>query len=238
MGQKVHPTGFRIGITEDWRSRWYATKADFGRFLIEDQKIRDYVKNKYGRAGISKTEIERKGEEVQVIMFSARPGLLIGKRGAIVDEVKGGIEALIGRTGAVSISIREVKQPDLDGQLVSENIAEQLIKRQSFRRALKRTMESCTQAGAKGVKITVSGRLGGAEMARTTTQITGSIPLQTLTADISYGYTMARTTYGAIGVKVWIYRGDRKEQQSEGVKHGFDAKARQIQKAAAPQNPR
>ena len=231
MGQKVHPTGFRVGITEDWRSRWYAPKGDFGRYLIEDQKIRKYVKDKYGRAGISKIELERKGEDVQVIMFAARPGLLIGKRGAIVDELKGGIEHLIGRAGAVNISIREIKEPDLDGQLVSESIAEQLLKRQSFRRAIRRALESSMQAGAKGVKCQVSGRLGGAEMARREKSLLGSIPLQTLTADISYGYTMARTTYGAIGIKVWIYRGDLKE--SEGDNYGAYAKARQVPKGTA-----
>ena len=231
MGQKVHPTGFRIGITEPWRSRWHATKKDFSRNLLEDRDVRDFVKQRYGRAGIPQTEIERKGEELTVILHAARPGLIIGKRGVIVDELRMALEELTGRTGSVRVMIREVKEPELDAQLVSEAIAEQLIKRQSFRRAMKRALEATMQAGAKGVKVQVSGRLGGAEMARRQKALLGSIPLQTLTADISYGFTMARTTYGAIGVKVWIYRGDRKE--SEDVSHGADAQARQVPKGAA-----
>ncbi|MFH0963291.1 MAG: 30S ribosomal protein S3 [Planctomycetota bacterium] len=231
MGQKVHPTGFRVGVTEDWSSRWYATKQEFPKKLLEDQKVRRYVKGRYGRAGIPKIELERKGEELNVILYAARPGLIIGKRGAIVDELRLAIEELTRRTGNVSVSIREVKDPDLDAQLVAESIAEQLIKRQSFRRAMKRTLDTCMQAGARGVKVRVSGRLGGAEMARTENAISGSIPLTTLQADISYGTTTARTTYGAIGVKVWIYRGDRRER--EDVNDGADAQARQVSKAAA-----
>ena len=230
MGQKVHPIGFRVGITEDWTSRWYATKQDFAKKLLEDQRVRRFVKERYGRAGIPKIELERKGEELNVILYAARPGLIIGKRGAIVDELRLAIEDLTGRTGNVSVSIREVKDPDLDAQLVSESIAEQLIKRQSFRRAMKRTMETCMQAGARGVKIRISGRLGGAEMARTEKALAGSVPLQTLQADISYGCATARTTYGAIGVKVWIYRGDRRER--EDMSDGADAQTRQVSKAA------
>jgi len=231
MGQKVHPTGFRIGITEPWRSRWYATKRDFAKNLVEDRDIRKFVKQRYGRAGIPQIEIERKGEELTVILHAARPGLIIGKRGVIVDELRTALEELTGRTGSVRVMIREVKEPELDAQLVSEAISEQLMKRQSFRRAMKRSLEATMQAGAKGVKVQVSGRLGGAEMARRQSTLMGSIPLSTLTADISYGYTMAKTTYGAIGVKVWIYRGERKE--SEDVSNGANAQARQAPKGAA-----
>jgi small subunit ribosomal protein S3 len=210
MGQKVNPLGFRIGITEDWKSRWYAPKAAFGDFLGEDFKIRNHIDNKLNRkppfAAVSEVLIERTREEVTVTIKTARPGLVVGPKGAEVDKLREELENLIKRKIA-PIKVIEIKNPDLNGQLVAEAIAEQLKKRASFRRVLKQRMEGTMQAGAKGIKINVSGRLGGAEIARSEKSVTGSVPLTTLQADVNYGYAIAFTTYGAIGVKVWIYRG-------------------------------
>lgn len=209
MGQKVNPIGFRTGITLDWKSRWYAPKAAFGEFLIEDHKIREYVDKKLNRqpphAGVTKVEIERTRNEVRVVLHTARPGLVIGPKGAEVDKLREQLEELIDRK--ISLNVVEVKNPDLDAQYVAESIAEQLKKRGSFRRVMKMKCDATMQAGAKGVRIVCSGRLGGAEMARQERQIRGSIPLQTLQANVDYGFATAFTTYGAIGVKVWIYRG-------------------------------
>lgn len=220
MGQKVNPIGFRTGITEGWKSRWYAPKAAYGEFLIEDARIREFVDRKLNRqppyAAVSKTEIERTRNEVKVILHTARPGMVIGPRGAEVDKLKDELENLIDRK--VSVNIVEIKNPDLDAQLVAEGIAEQLTKRASFRRVMKMRCEATMQQGAKGIKVICSGRLGGSEMSRTEKQIFGSIPLQTLQADVSYGYAIARCTYGTIGVKVWIYRGmygDTVDESSE-----------------------
>jgi small subunit ribosomal protein S3 len=210
MGQKVNPLGFRIGITEDWKSRWYAPKAAFGDFLGEDFKIRNHIDSKLNRrppfAAVSEVLIERTREEVTVTIKTARPGLVVGPKGAEVDKLREELENLIKRKIA-PIKVIEIKNPDLNGQLVAEAIAEQLKKRASFRRVLKQRMEGTMQAGAKGIKINVSGRLGGAEIARSEKSVTGSVPLTTLQADVNYGYAIAFTTYGAIGVKVWIYRG-------------------------------
>jgi small subunit ribosomal protein S3 len=210
MGQKVNPLGFRIGITEDWKSRWYAPKAAFGDFLGEDFKIRNHIDTKLNRkppfAAVSEVLIERTREEVTVTIKTARPGLVVGPKGAEVDKLREELENLIKRKIA-PIKVIEIKNPDLNGQLVAEAIAEQLKKRASFRRVLKMRMEGTMQAGAKGIKINVSGRLGGAEIARSEKSVTGSVPLTTLQADVNYGYAIAFTTYGAIGVKVWIYRG-------------------------------
>ena len=210
MGQKVNPLGFRIGITEDWKSRWYAPKAAFGDFLGEDFKIRTHIDKKLNRrppfAAVSEVLIERTREEVTVTIKTARPGLVVGPKGAEVDKLREELENLIKRKIA-PIKVIEIKNPDLNGQLVAEAIAEQLKKRASFRRVLKQRMEGTMQAGAKGIKINVSGRLGGAEIARSEKSVTGSVPLTTLQADVNYGYAIAFTTYGAIGVKVWIYRG-------------------------------
>src|SRR5829696_5922241 len=210
MGQKVNPTGFRIGITEDWKSRWYAPKAAYGDFLGEDFKIRTLIDRKLNRrppfAAIADILIERTREEVTVTLKTARPGLVIGPKGAEVDKLREELEEMIKRKVA-PVKVIEIKNPDLNGQLVAEAVAEQLKKRASFRRVLKMRMESTMQAGAKGIKIQVSGRLGGAEIARTEKQTTGSVPLTTLQADVNYGYAIAYTTYGTIGVKVWIYRG-------------------------------
>ena len=209
MGQKVHPIGFRIGVTEDWRSRWFAPKAAYAEFLIEDHRIRNLVEQKLNRtapyAGVSKIEIERTRNEVKVTLSTARPGMVIGPRGAEVDKLREQLEELIDRK--VSVSIKEIKNPDLDAQLIALDISEQLKRRASFRRAMKAKCEAAMSAGAIGVKIICNGRLGGAEMSRMETQKTGSIPLQRLQAKVDYGFAASFTTYGAIGVRVWLYKG-------------------------------
>jgi small subunit ribosomal protein S3 len=209
VGQKVNPIGFRVGITEDWRSRWFAPKAAFAEFLIEDQRIRRFVDEKLNRqppyAAVSRVEIERTRDEVKVIVHTARPGLVIGPKGAEVDKLKEALEDLIDRK--VNLNIVEIKVPDGDATLVAEAVSEQLKKRAGFRRVMKTRIDSSMAAGAKGVKIMCSGRLGGAEMARRETQIRGSIPLHTLQAHVDYGVATCRTKYGAIGVKVWLYHG-------------------------------
>lgn len=209
MGQKVHPTGFRMGITEGWRARWYAPKAAFAEFLAEDQKIRRFIDDKLNRqppyAAVAKVEIERTRNDVKVILHTARPGLVIGPRGAEVDKLKEALEDLIDRK--INMNIVEIKNPDVDATLVAESISEQLKKRAMFRRVMKQRLDAAMGAGAKGVKITCSGRLGGAEMARVETQLRGSIPLHTLQAHVDYGVATCRTTYGTIGIKVWIYQG-------------------------------
>jgi len=210
MGQKVNPIGFRTGITEDWTSKWYAPKAAYGSFLIEDFKIRKLIDAKLNRrppfAAVSRIDIERTREEVTITLRTARPGLVIGPKGAEVDKLREELEDLIKRKVA-PVKVIEIKNPDLNAQLVAEAVAEQLKKRASFRRVLKMRTESTIQAGAKGIKLVISGRLGGAEIARTEQTVVGSIPLTTLQANIDYGYAPAFTTYGAIGVKCWIYRG-------------------------------
>ncbi|MFB3893357.1 MAG: 30S ribosomal protein S3 [Phycisphaerae bacterium] len=209
MGQKVSPVGFRTGVTIGWKSRWFAPKSNYGEFLVEDERIRRYIDDKLNRqppyAAISSVEIERTREEVKVIIKTARPGLVIGPKGADVDKLKAALEALTDRR--VNINIIEIKSPDLDARLVAESISEQLKRRASFRRTMKQRADAAMQAGAKGVKIIISGRLGGAEMSRTESVIIGSIPLHTLEADVDYAITHCFTPYGAIGVKVWIYRG-------------------------------
>jgi small subunit ribosomal protein S3 len=210
MGQKVNPLGFRVGITEDWKSKWYAPKHAFGEFLGEDFRIRRYIDEKLNRrppfAAVSDVLIERTREEVKVTVQTARPGLVIGPKGAEVDKLREELEDLIKRKVG-PITVIEIKNPDLNAQLVAEAIAEQLKKRASFRRVMKQRAEATMAAGAKGIKIQVSGRLGGAEIARSEHTVMGSIPLTTLQANVDYGYAIAFTTYGTIGVKVWIYRG-------------------------------
>ncbi len=210
MGQKVNPLGFRTGITEDWKSKWYAPKRAFGEFLVEDFKVRRLIDAKLNRrppfAAVSDILIERTREEVTVTIKTARPGLVIGPKGAEVDKLREQLEDMIKRKVA-PIKVIEVKNPDLNGQLVAEAVAEQLKKRASFRRVLKMRMESTMQAGAKGIKLSVSGRLGGSEIARQEKATTGSVPLTTLQANVDYGYAIAFTTYGTIGVKAWIFRG-------------------------------
>jgi small subunit ribosomal protein S3 len=215
MGQKVNPVGFRVGITEDWKSRWYAPKAAFGDFLGEDFKIRRHIDQRLNRrppfAAVSDVLIERTREEVTVTVRTARPGLVIGAKGAEVDKLREELENLIQRKIA-PIKVIEIKNPDLNAQLVGEAIAEQLKKRASFRRVLKQRTEATMGAGAKGIKISLSGRLGGAEIARQEKVTIGSVPLTTLQADVNYGYAIAFTTYGTIGIKVWIYRGMKGEE--------------------------
>src|SRR5438105_11102942 len=210
MGQKVNPTGFRVGITEDWKSKWYAPKNAYGDFLGEDFKLRKLIDQKLNRrppfAAVSEIRIERTREEVTVTIVSCRPVLVTGPKGAEVNKLREELEDMIKRKVA-PIKVIEIKNPDLNAQLVAEAIAEQLKKRASFRRVMKMRMDSTMQAGAKGIKIQVSGRLGGAEIARQEKAGQGSVPLTTLQADVSYGYAIAFTTYGTIGVKCWIFRG-------------------------------
>lgn len=209
MGQKVSPIGFRTGITLGWQSTWFASKANYGDFLVEDQKIRRYVDQKYNRTmpkgAVAKTEVIRTRNEVKVTLHSARPGVVIGPRGGEVDKLREELEDLTGRK--LTVNVIEIKEPDLNAFLVGEAIAEQLSRRASFRRTMKQYCESAMNAGAKGVKIICSGRLAGAEMARRETQKLGSIPLHTLDANVDYAIAVSRTTYGAIGVKVWIHKG-------------------------------
>jgi small subunit ribosomal protein S3 len=206
MGQKVRPTGFRVGIMEDWRSRWYASKQEFKDLLVEDFKIRAFIKKKYGFSGIPKIEIERTRDAVTVLLFTARPGVIIGKRGSEIEKLQEELQGLTGRR--IEIKIQEVARPEIDAQLVAEDIAEQLQKRASFRRTIKRALEQTMDAGAKGVKVLLSGRLGGAEMSRSEGANAGSIPLSTLRAKVDYGFTEAKTAQGHIGVKVWVNQGD------------------------------
>ncbi len=214
MGHKTHPIGFRVGVTEDWRSRWYADKRSFGQYVVEDEKLRRHIKKEYHIAGIPRMDIERTREQVKVVLYAARPGMVIGRKGAEIDKLKGELEGIVGRE--VQLKIEEVTKPELEAQLVAESIVEQLEKRTPFRRVMKKAAETTMQAGAKGVKIQVGGRLGGAEIARSERLVVGEIPLHTLRADISYGTSECRTTYGRIGVKVWIYRGEKplKEKRS------------------------
>jgi small subunit ribosomal protein S3 len=232
MGQKVHPTGFRVGVMEDWRSRWYASKHEFSDLLVEDFKVRKFIKKKYGYAGIPKVEIERTRDAVKVILFTARPGIIIGRKGAEVEKLQEELQTLTGRR--IDIKIEEVARPEIDAQLISEDIAEQLQKRSSFRRTMKRALEQTMDGGAKGIKIQLSGRLGGSEMSRTELANLGSIPLSTLRAKIDYGFSEAKTAQGHIGIKVWVNQGDYLKM--EGGADGHDAQASQVPKK--PKRPR
>jgi len=205
MGQKINPHGARVGVILDWNTKWYAGKKDFSNNLIEDYNLRKMLKEKLNMAGISQINIDRSGAKIGVSIFTAKPGIVIGKGGAGVEALKKEIEEFTGKQ--VNLNIMEIKQPDMNAQLVAENIAQQLEKRVSFRRAMKQVISRTMKAGAKGIKTTVSGRLGGAEIARSEGYHEGSIPLQTLRANIDYGFAEAKTAYGRIGVKVWIYKG-------------------------------
>jgi small subunit ribosomal protein S3 len=233
MGQKVNPVGFRTGIMMGWKSRWYASKQEFAELLVEDQKIRNFVKHRKDRFGkplypaVAKVEIERTRDEVKVILYSARPGVLIGRKGERVEELQKELQDKTGRR--INIKIEELNRPELVAQLVAEDIAEQLAKRAGFRRTMKRAMEQTMEAGAKGIKIQLAGRLGGAEMARREKQISGSIPLSTLQARIDYGFTEAMIAQGHIGVQVWINQGMYSEDEIDGV----DAQA-----GKAPKKPK
>lgn len=218
MGQKVNPHGLRVGVIKNWDSRWIAGK-DFAQNIYEDNKLRKYLKERLSAFSVPKVEIERKSNTVTIFIFTAKPGALIGKGGAGIDALKAELEKMLGKK--VHLNIMEIRKPDMDAQLVAESIAQQLEKRVSFRRAMKQSMQRVTRAGAKGVKILVSGRLGGAEIARSEGYHEGSIPLQTLRADIDYGFAEAATTYGRIGVKVWVYKGEilaKKPVAAEGGK--------------------
>lgn len=206
MGQKVNPHGLRVGIIKDWSSTWYANKQDFSKNLVEDHKIRTYLKNLLKPAGIDKLDISRKGNAVKVDIYTAKPGMIIGKGGAAIEELRTKLKKMIDKE--VSLNIIEIKNVDLAAQIVAESIASQLERRISFRKAMKSSMQKTMKAGALGIKTAVSGRLGGAEIARTEHYNEGTIPLQTLRADIDYGFAEAKTTYGIIGVKVWIYKGE------------------------------
>ena len=219
MGQKVHPVGFRVGITENWRSRWFANKQQFGRLLVQDQHVRRFIKKEFEFAGIPKIEIERDMERVHVFLYTSRPGVIIGRKGAKVDKLKEDLETICGQE--VKLEIREVNGPETNAQLVAENIAQQLLKRAAFRRVMKMAIRTAIERGAGGVKVQVSGRLGGSEMARREMFSEGKVPLQTLQARVDYGFSEAHTTYGSIGVKCWIYHGQYTE---EGEGHGSHAK--------------
>jgi small subunit ribosomal protein S3 len=226
MGQKVHPVGFRTGITEPWKSRWYASKKDFRELLLEDVRVRHFLKTKYRAAAIPKVEIERTRDEVKVILHSARPGVIIGRKGQEVDRLQGELQDLLGRR--VNLKVEEVARPEIQAQLIAEDIADQLVKRAAFRRTLKRALDSTMDAGAKGVKIQLAGRLGGAEMSRCEKAIAGSMPLSTLRAKIDYGFCEAPTAQGNIGVQVWVNQGMYEESGD-----GADA-----QEGQAPKKPK
>jgi small subunit ribosomal protein S3 len=232
MGQKIRPTGFRVGVYEDWRSRWYASKHEFKDLLLEDFKIRKFIKAKYSYAGIPKVEIERTRDAVKVILFTARPGVIIGRKGAEVERITEELQTLTGRR--IEIKIEEITRPEIDAQLISEDIAEQLKKRSSFRRTMKRALDQTMDGGARGVKIQLSGRLGGSEMSRTEKANLGSVPLSTLRAKVDYGFTEAKTAQGHIGIKVWVNQGDY--LKTEGGTDAHDAQAGQVPKK--PKRPR
>ncbi len=216
MGQKVHPIGFRVGITEPWRSRWYADKKNYGALLFEDQSIRKFIKKEYHGAAVPRIDIERTRERVTVIIHTARPGLLIGRRGAQVDKLNDELTSICNKP--VAIRTVEISKPELSAQLVAESISEQLMRRASYRRALKKSAQLTMQAGALGVKLQISGRLGGAEIARTEKTSMGSVPLSTLDAWIDYGFAISRTAMGVIGVKCWIYRGKYSDFEADSIR--------------------
>jgi small subunit ribosomal protein S3 len=226
MGQKVRPTGFRTGIMVDWLSHWYASKQDFAELLVEDQKIRKYVKKRYKDAGISKIRIQRTREKVTVYVHAGRVGMIIGKKGTEVEKLTQDLQTLCHRV--IEVKTVEVNRPELDPQLVAEDIAQQLEKRASFRRTMKKAIDMTMEAGAKGIKVQMAGRLAGAEMARTEAAMAGSIPLSTLRARVEYGFTEAKTAQGHIGVKVWINNGDYLNPQEDS--DAANAQARQVPK--------
>ncbi len=205
MGQKVHPHGFRLGITRTWDSRWFSNK-DFGSFLIEDLKLRDFVKKRLPQASISRIEIERAAGKIRLVIHTARPGIVIGPKGSEIEKLRR--ELLRISDKEVIVDVKEIRKPEIDAQLVAENVAQQLERRIAFRRAMKKAVSSSLKSGAKGIRIATAGRLGGAEMARREWYREGRVPLHTLRADIDYGFAEARTTYGVIGIKVWVFKGE------------------------------
>lgn len=232
MGQKVNPHGFRVGVIKDWNSKWYANKKEFSDLLVEDVKIREYIKKRSKDAGIAEMKIERAANRVKVSIFTGKPGMIIGKGGAGVEELRKALEKLTGKS--VIVNIEEIKRPDLSAQLVAENIASQLERRISFRRAMKQSIQRTMRLGAKGIKTSVAGRLGGADIARTEGYSEGTIPLQTLRADIDYGFAEADTTYGKLGVKVWLYKGEilpeKQRDERNDRRKPFDRKKRKDDK--------
>lgn len=230
MGQKVRPTGYRVGIVEEWRSRWYASRAEFGDLLIEDNKLRKFIKKKYEFAAIPRIEIERTRDQVVVFLHTARPGIIIGRKGQEVDRLKAELEDLTGRR--MDLKIVEIAQPLRSAVLVAEDIAQQLAKRGSFRRVLKRSLDQVMETGVEGMKVELSGRLGGAEMSRTEKASRGSIPLSTIRKHIDYGFAIAQTTMGVIGVKVWINLGEYESQEQTDGTHAQAGKAPQRAKRA------
>ena len=229
MGQKVNPHGLRVGIIKDWDSKWYAEK-EFADYLVEDHEIRTYLKKRLYSAGISDIEIERASDRVKIIIYTAKPGVVIGKGGSEIEKVKGELRQFTDKK--LVVDIKEIKRPDKDAQLVAENIAQQLENRISFRRAMKSCMSRTMKSGALGVKTSVSGRLGGADMARTEFYSEGTIPLQTLRADIDYGFAEANTTYGKVGVKVWIYKGEVLPEKA--AKEGSDKELNVVNNSVVP----
>ncbi len=209
MGQKVHPIGFRLGIAADWNSRWYADGKDYSRFLVKDVEVRDYLKKRLSQASVSKVHIERSANSALITIHTARPGIVIGKKGEDIEKLRGQLSKMMGMpVAAIKINIEEVRKPEIDAQLVAESIAQQLERRIMFRRAMKRAVGNAMRLGALGVKVKVGGRLNGAEIARSEWYREGRVPLHTLRADIDYGVTEANTTYGVLGIKVWIYKGE------------------------------
>jgi small subunit ribosomal protein S3 len=232
MGQKIRPIGFRVGVMEDWRSRWYASKQEFADLLVEDNAIRKFILKRYKRAGIPRIEIERTRDEVKVLLFTSRPGGIIGRKGQEVETLTAALEKLTGRR--INLKIEKVDNPQTNAQLVAEDIAEQLEKRASFRRTMKKALESTMEAGARGIKISLSGRLGGAEMSRHEKAVLGRVPLTTLRAKIDYGFAEAWIAQGHIGIKVWINNGDYLEEASRAP----NAQAGKVSKKPTGPRPR
>ena len=222
MGQKVNPYGFRLGITTDWKSRWFEERH-YREFVVEDWKIRDYLMKQLEAAAVSRIEVERTRDRLRVDIHTARPGIVIGRRGAEADRLKKHLEELTGLQNRIQLNIQEIKQPELDAALIAQGICDQLVRRVAFRRAMKRAIQTVQKAGAQGIKVQCSGRLGGSEMSRKEQYREGRVPLHTLRADIDYGFTEARTTYGVIGVKVWVYKGEifkEKRREPQAVQSG------------------
>lgn len=216
MGQKTHPKGFRLGVIYDWDSRWFARKKNFSELLLEDKKIRDFIREKLGQAGISRIEIERKPQEVTVTVHAAKPGVVIGRGGTGIEALRKELVELTGKKKVI-LHAMEVKNPEVDAQLIAENVAESIERRVSYRRAMKQAVTRAMRAGAKGIKIRASGRLAGAEIARRERAGEGTVPLHTLRADVDYGFDEAHTTYGRIGIRVWVYKGDILPQKNRPV---------------------
>ncbi len=222
MGHKVNPISLRLGICEDWQSHWFANKQNFGKYLVQDAKIRTFIKKNYRSAAISKIEISRTGDDLTVMLHTARPGIVIGRKGAEIDKLRESLEAVCGQR--VSINIKEIERPEVNAQLIAEGVAEEIEKRASYKRSMKKAAETAMQAGAEGARIRVSGRLGGAEIARSEEVRMGKIPLHTLRLRIDYGFTEAVTAYGNIGIKAWTFLGEPKEA----TEHGVDAEKSQV----------